>query len=74
MQRGSVRSSLALGTIAVLFLLSMGMNAPRALRLSHMRSASIQDREPQFPIEKRLRSLVRRFITTILGEWDTPHP
>lgn len=75
MQSGSVRSSFAFGLIASVLLLSLGMNVPPALAQSHQHSASMRDGQPERPpVEKRLRSIIRKFISTILGEWDPPHP
>jgi len=60
---------------AVIALLSILTATPASPVPVRSQFAFAPGREPgQPPLERRLRSLIRRFIGTVLGELDVPHP
>jgi len=73
MRSVSIRATVLVVALLAALTLSGETNATQPVR--QFQASVAQLREPdQPPLERRLRSIIRRFITSVFGELDVPHP
>jgi len=74
MRSVSIRTKLTAISLAIAVVLCAWSATPFTAQPSTTRLVALEREPGQPPLERRLRSMIRRFITSVLGELDLPHP